>query len=606
MFKFIVLLFSLTLSLWGFTSNIDLDKKNSVNFDLFYHIDKSNLWDIEAIKNIQFQQLKKPTFALGYQKGTLWLKIEIDNPTSYNQFILSLNEHFYELVELYYFDKTWQQKKSGFFQPIHQREIQTSKLAFEILIPSKSSQTIYLKLKGKYSYFGNITIEPIEYFFTNQFFSIQSFYIFALGMVCIIILFNLFLWLNLKEKIYGLYVGYTFFIFIYLLTMSSFLVYFNLQELTYKLNMSGAVASSFLALFSLELLKVKNYYQKMHYLILLLVILLFFSTFMLFFSYSPWNQIINKTITILNITLIITAFMIYLKGEIYAKYYVFALMIFFIFIVMFLLMLSGDIDYSFTTRYGYLFALFLELIVFSLLLAQRHNSMKAKQIRTQKELLALQNNQKSLLEKEVKTKTKELKVLIKEKELLLKEVFHRVKNNFHMVTAFLYLESKKDQNKNRFDELINRIQSMSFIHEYLCQNKNLTHIDSKDYLESLIKILTKSHKELTIKLTIESVIIHFDDILSLSAIINELIGNSVKHNLNASPHFEILFKQKEHHIIEFIFKDNGNGFDITKIQKGFGLKLIHDFTQKLPEATYHFKNYEGCFFILEFALREEP
>lgn len=603
MFRILILVFTLNLSL--FASSL-IYEKDLLDFKLSYYLDDSNLLDINSIKDIEFKKLNKNSFALGYQKKTLWLKVDIQNQSSYNKFILSLNEHFYELAELYFFDKTWQKKESGFFMPINEREIQISMLEFNINIDQKSSETIYLKLKGKYSYFGNITIIPIDYFFTKQFFNIQSFYIFALGMVFIIILFNLFLWIKLKEKIYGFYVGYTFFVFIYLITMSSFLVYFNLQEFTYKLNISGAIASSFLALFSLELLKIKKYYKKINYFIYFLIFTLLFSTFMQLFSYYPWNEIISKTISILNITLIFTSFMIYLKGETYVKYYIFALIIFFIFIIMFLLMLSGIIEYSFTARYGYLFALCIELIIFSLLLAQRHNSIKIKQIQTQKELLTLQNNQKYMLEKEVETKTKELRVLVKERELLLKEVFHRVKNNFHMVTAFLYLESKKDKNINRFDELINRIQSMSFIHEYLCQNNNLAQIDSKEYLVSLIKILTKSHKTFKLDLDIDSIIINFDDIISLSTIINELIGNSIKHNLNSSLNFEIKFKQKNSTTVEFFYKDNGDGFDITKIKKGFGLKLLHDFTQKLLDANYRFENHKGSFFVLEFKLRREP
>src|SRR5690606_28648261 len=155
-------------------------------------------------------------------------------------------------------------------------------------------------------------------------------------------------------------------------------------------------------------------------------------------------------------------------------------------------------------------------------------------------------------------------------------------------------------------ELINRIQSMSFIHEYLCQNNNLAQIDSKEYLVSLIKILTKSHKTFKIDLDIDSIIINFDDIISLSTIINELIGNSIKHNLNFSLNFEIKFKQKNSTTVEFIYKDNGDGFDITKIKKGFGLKLLHDFTQKLLDANYRFENHKGSFFVLEFKLRREP
>jgi two-component sensor histidine kinase len=603
MFKVIAILFTLSLCVWGSESILSLKEKQTKNFNLLYHIDKTNALDIQAIENIDF----KPTtsnYALGYKKGALWFKITLINPTAYEEFILSVNEHFYETAELYYYDTQWQKKQSGFFTPLHQREIQTPKLAFHITIKPNHVQTIYVKLQGKYSYFGNITITPKEQFYVHQFLNIQSFYIFALGIVLMIILFNFFLWIKLKEKIYGLYVGYTFSIFIYLFTMSSFLVYLNIQEFTYKFNISGPLASAFLALFSLELLKVKQYYKKLHYIILLIVGFLFICSFFQFFYYTPWNAIVSKTITLLNITLVITALLIYLKGQLYIKYYAFALMLFFIFVVLFVSMLSGSINYNFLTRYGYIFALCFEVIVFSLMLADRHNSVKNKQLATQKKLLELQKNQKTVLEEEVAKQTNTLSCMVKERELLLKEVFHRVKNNFHMVTAFLWLESKKEGNENRFTELLNRIQSMSLIHEYLCNGDNITHIESKEYFNSLISILTKSYKNIKTTTHIDSFIISFEDIISLSVIVNELISNSVKHNPQTSLQLHIKCCLKKENIVELSFEDNAKKFDIQNIKKGFGLKLIDDFTHKLKEGHGEFYNNKGCLFVLEFKRRE--
>lgn len=57
--------------------------------------------------------------------------------------------------------------------------------------------------------------------------------------------------------------------------------------------------------------------------------------------------------------------------------------------------------------------------------------------------------------------------MLKERELLLKEILHRVKNNFHMILGILWFESEKHKDKDIFSELMNRIKSMSRIHEYL-------------------------------------------------------------------------------------------------------------------------------------------
>lgn len=604
MFKIFFLLMSLSLYLFGAKALVPLSNSSATDdFKLFYYFDTSHHLTHKEICTIDFKEETNNKYSLGYHKSTLWFKVTLFNPTENEEFILSLNEHFYETAELYYYNEKWEKKETGFFTPLDQREIKTSKLNFKIDLKPNTSQTYYIKLQGKYSYFGNITIIPKELFVAHQFFSIDSFYIFALGMVFIIILYNLFLWIKLKEALYGFYVGYMVSIFIYMVTMSSFLVYFNYQDLTYKLHLSGMFSTAFLALFSLIFLDVKNFFKKLYFLIIALIVILFLSAVAQFFYYTPWNQIINQTIILINITLIITSFLIYFKGELHIKYYVFALVLVFIFVALFTSMLTGAIQYTFITRYGYVFAICFEVTVFSLMLAERYNIIKNKQLQTQKKLLTLQQNQKELLEKEVNDKTKELSVLLEERELLLKEVFHRVKNNFHMVTAFLWLESQKEGNKHRFDELINRIQSMSLIHEYLCQNKDLTHIDTKEYLHTLIEILTKAHKNVEIRLDIDSFVMSFGDMVSLSVILNEVISNSVKHNPNTSVILHITCKYINNSI-ELSIQDNGTGFNTETIKKGFGLKLIEDFTNKLPEAHIFFNAHHGCLFTLKFKLRE--
>ncbi|GAB1466586.1 hypothetical protein MASR2M54_20860 [Aliarcobacter cryaerophilus] len=51
-------------------------------------------------------------------------------------------------------------------------------------------------------------------------------------------------------------------------------------------------------------------------------------------------------------------------------------------------------------RYAYLYFLSLEIIVFALILSNRYNIIKNRQIKTQNELISLQINQNKLLENE--------------------------------------------------------------------------------------------------------------------------------------------------------------------------------------------------------------
>ena len=575
------------------------------NFEISYLKDPSNELNIEQVANSKDFIKNSNRFSLGYLKDTIWLKVDFKNNSSKEDFILSINEHFYEKANMHYFeqsDKLWKVQENGIFTPIKQRDIQTSKLAFNLKISQNSSQTIFLELKGKYPYFGNIAIYSKDYFFTNQLLSIDSFFIFQFGILIIIIIFNLFLWASLKEKVFIYYVTYSFFALIYLINISGLLAYFDLQKYMYKLHFSVALSIIFLALFSIEYFEAKKYFKSSVTVLKVLSTLLFIFASLMMFVYSPWNNYMNHIITLILITLIITSIRIYKKGLYFLKYYIFAISIYFTSVIVFILFLVGVLEYNYFTRYAYLYSLSLEIIVFALILSNRYNIIKNEQIKTQNELISLQINQNKLLENEVEKKTLKLTKLVKERELLVKEVFHRVKNNFHVITAFLWFESKKDENKNRFTELINRIKSMSLIHEYLCNSKDLININVREYIKELISTITQTYSISNLKINshVEEINIDLEHLMSLGVILNEIISNSIKHHpKDKTIILDVLCFKKDGNIVLQIV-DNGLGFDLISHKTGFGLALIKDFSKKLPEGIYSFKKDEGTIFELIF------
>lgn len=575
------------------------------NFEVSYIKDATNSFTIEDIVKTDSFEKAKSNFALGYFLGTFWIKIDIKNQSLKDDFILSINEHFYEIANLYYKENgSWQKKENGIFTSLKKREVQTSKLAFNLTIPKEASKTIYLELKGKYSYFGNIQIYNKEYLFKDKLLNTDVLYIFVFGILFIVIIFNTFLWFSIKERVYLYYVAYTIFALIYFINISGLLVYFDLQYYIYKLHILVAFTIIFLILFSIEYLEAKKYLKYRIKLLYFLVFLLFVFGLMLFYSYTPWNKFINNTIFISLLILISSAVSIYKKGEIVSKYYIFAILLYFVSILIFNLLMLGVFEYSFFTRYSIVFGPTFEIIAFALLLANRYNIIKNEQIKTQNELIFLQQNKNKILEEEVEKKTLTLKNIVKERELLIKEVFHRVKNNFHIVNAFLYFESKKDGNKNRFDELTNRIKSMSLIHEYLCNSKNLVNIDIKEYVNELISNILQTYDTSKIKINsnIENINIEFESIMSLGVIINEIIGNSIKHHKNKHDIIiDISCLKKEENVILKI-KDNGSGFDFDKQNLGFGLELICDFVNKLPNGKLNFTKDNGTIFELSFKI----
>lgn len=606
--KYLISIFLFINFLYANSSTLVLEDGFSFNenFEISYLKDSSNELNIQEVSNSNDFQKHSNKFSLGYLKDTIWIKVDLKNKSSNEDFILSLNEHFYEKANMHYFDESenlWKTLKNGVFTPIKERNIETSKLAFNFKIQQNSSQTIFVELKAKYPYFGNIAVYSKDYFFASRILNIDSFFILQFGILLIIIIFNLFLWLSLKEKVYIYYVGYAFFALVYLINISGLLIYFDLQHYMYKLHFSASLCIIFLSLFSIEYFEAKRYFKASVFVIKILILLLFVFAFMMVaVSYSPWNNYMNHIITIILITLIVSSIKIYKKGQYFLKYYIFAISIYFTSVIIFILFLMGIIEYNYFNRYAYIYCLSLEIIVFALILSNRYNIIKNEQIKTQNELISLQINQNKLLENEVEKKTLKLTKLVKERELLVKEVFHRVKNNFHVITAFLWFESKKDDNKHRFTELINRIKSMSLIHEYLCNSKDLIDINLKEYIDELVKTIIQTYSIPTLKINtnIENINLEFENIMSLGVVVNEIISNSIKHHPKEKAIILDINCYKKSDSVILIIVDNGLGFDENIQKTGLGLELIKDFINKLPNAKYSFYKENGTVFELSF------
>jgi len=593
-------------------SNILINEEKHLydDFKISYTKDKSALLKIADISKHEFSKVTKNNFTLGYTKGSAWFKFDVENRSADEEFIFSLNESFYEIANLYYFDEKWIKHSNGIFTPIKQREVKSSKLSFKVKIPTQHVKTFYIELQAKYAYFGNLTLQKKSFVNYDSTLSINSIYIFLFGILLIIILFNLFLYLKLKEKIYLYYVGYSFFNLIYIINMSGLLVYVGLEHYIYDLHLSAAFMIGFLILFSLEYLKVEAYLKRYYKVFKILAIFFFILGFLVVYSYQPWNKLINNLAGLTCIILIIISVIIYFKGHSQTKYYVFAMMLYFTFVILFTFTVIGYFEYTNITRYGFIIASGVEAIIFSLMLADRYNDMQDETILSQKELIKIKENTQNYLENEVQNRTsdltkanKKLTTLIEERELLLKEVYHRVKNNFHVIIGMLWHESTKEvADTQKFKVLIDRIKSMSMIHEYLYKSEDLTSINIKEYLENIIRSISASYGSFKIEMSNMSndIIVEFDMAISIGIIVNEALTNSLKHNEqheNLTIKIE-LTRDKEMSTLRIL--DNGSGFDKPTKTEGFGLTIINQFCKKLPDSTCDFTFKNGTEFKLEF------
>lgn len=596
----------------NFAIELNTQQSSYDNFQITYLKDNNSSLSIEDVINRKFDKTSRNQFTLGYTKGDVWIKLNVKNDSIHDAFIISLGESFYESAVLYYFDQnsTLLKKHNGLFIPVDQREVITNKIAFEVSLPKNTTTTFYLKIHGKYAYFGNITLETKKYFYAHGVFNINSLYLIIFGIVFAIIVFNIFLYLKVKERIYFYYVGYAFFNLVYMSNISGILVYLNLQKHIYDLQLSAAFMIGFLTLFSFEYLSTNAFIKKYKLYFKSLSVPFFILGVLVVFSYQPWNKFINNLAGLICIILIIISTISYFKGHTKTKYYIFAMLLYFTFVILFTFMVLGVLEYNNLTRYGFIIASAFETVIFSLILSNRYNELKEEVITSQNDLIKQKHENEIFLESEVEKRTNQLrqnydqiKTLLSEKNLLLKEVHHRVKNNFHMISGLLWFEEQRDPKEaEKFQNIKNRIKSMSMIHEKLYKSEKISSISLKEYLEEITTNLLSSYKHLPIKLDqhIENIYLDFEYALALGIILNEVVSNSLKHNQDAQHLYITIDLHKEDSVVLLEITDNGKGFPTKVHSDGIGMSLIESFTSSLPEAKYNFSSNNGVTFTLKF------
>ncbi len=201
---------------------------------------------------------------------------------------------------------------------------------------------------------------------------------------------------------------------------------------------------------------------------------------------------------------------------------------------------------------------------------------------------------------------------LEEKEVLLKEIHHRVKNNLQIISSLINLESRKNQALGKgdvFKDILNRIRSISLIHENLYRSKDLGSIDISVYFSDLINNLTITYDidpaNLSINTDMEQVSIGLDTLVPCGLILNEMISNSLKYAFPDGRKGEIYFSLKilEDDQIEMIYSDNGiglpEGIKISDLDS-LGMKLIHNLTEMQLKGRVEVESNEGTTFTIRF------
>lgn len=222
-----------------------------------------------------------------------------------------------------------------------------------------------------------------------------------------------------------------------------------------------------------------------------------------------------------------------------------------------------------------------------------------------------------LLNEKVQQKNKiheQLTQNLNDKDKLLAEVHHRVKNNLAFISGLLELQNFYVSDatlSNILSDSSTRIKAIALLHEKFYEHKSLEQIEFKSFIDILIKHLTlryksKFNQNVNYILNIDNIHLQMNKALPLSLLINELITNSLKHAFKNIEKPEIQIKVKlDNSTINFLYTDNGNGFNLKNEMKenSLGLNLIDAFTKQLKsQKDFYSESNKGISLKLNFTI----
>ena len=590
--------------------------------------DKTNLLEIQDVISLNtFTPSNQEIPSFGISESTFWAKLTINNNTDIEHFILEFEKITAQTLTLYYKENINNNKFTSQNISKGSKKYAGRLFILDFNIPKDKQSTIYLKFKTSWSSNFPIKIgtrdKILHRLFNEEL--IGGIYI---GILFIMVFYNMFIYFSIKDKSYIYYVIYIFSFLLFQFNEMGYaykyLWYLHPEQYSIAAKVLPTITTITAIIFVRDFLKTKTYSPKLDKIFNLFLIALT-SMFFLVFN-EAYNSIYFSVINILTLvislyTLAVAIYIVWI-GFTPAKFFLIAWSVLLLSIIQFNLSNLGFIPYYTITDHSLEIGSTIEIVLLSLGLAYRINVLKREKESSQAEALILVKEKKNIIENQnyvlenlVSERTKKLElrneIITKkneEKSIMMREIHHRVKNNLQMINSMVRLQSRsldKENAKDSLKEVERRIQTMALLHEKMYQSENLASINIKDYIVDVLNdllMIYKGDKNITYKLDITKVNFNTETMLFIGLLINELITNALKHAFKAEEngHISICLLPIENNMHQLIIKNNGAKINIEAFNnsKSLGQRLIKNFVKQLNGSLTINNTPNTCFTIL--------
>ncbi len=413
---FFVLLFCLCNGVYAQEEN------RALPFAAEYYRDSTHTAKVNDVILQKFTPLEKTAiFNFGVDDATFWVKLKPTGDLSFNKEILLIDQARLSISKMYIAIDGEMPKERPAFTLFSTKEVKSDQgKLFNLPNRFSKNSTIYLQLAAHETFLTRVVVVKEDSLLEKSSLTDIIFGIYT-GIMLIMFIYNLFLFIIIKDLSYLYYVFYILAVWLTQIVIQGFAVKYFWEEDSlinhYAVVLFSSLGLTIASLFTISFLNTKVFSPLLHRLIVIyiwltllnLVILVIFDTYVSFYS----MQILTLMGTILATY---SAYFVYFKKHFKpAGYYLIAWSILIVGAVLFIMKDYNIIPYNNFTTYFLQIASAIEVMLLSFALADKINFFKKEnEIAQAQALNASLENQKLIkeqnivLEKKVQERTEEL------------------------------------------------------------------------------------------------------------------------------------------------------------------------------------------------------
>jgi two-component system NtrC family sensor kinase len=411
------------------TLKIQNDETRYLTNEYFLELEDPNnsLLPKNIVNNNKFHSISSAFPRLKYSKPVTWLKFTIKNNTTQSYLPITIGKSVIDDFDIYYMDtivrngrKEATVKGLSSKDPMYNTNMLTQSITLiNVPVLPDSVRTFYARIKSNAS-----VIIPIEINSADQFIHKRSVENMInggiMGMFIIMALYNLMLLVIIGDKNYLYYVIYIIFLGAtqsVLLGFGSNLFPDNLQFLNNYVTPVLRICFGFsLLAFAGEFLQFKENLKQYYTYYQLLYVLYFAALISTFFDYTHFAYtLITVSMLVTSTSLLVLVTVLYVQGFKPAKFFIIGWGFFLVSVMVSIARNNGLVPYNYFTLNIVTYSALIELVLFSVALADKINFYRRQNTESQVTALAIARENERLiteqnifLENKVKDRTQEL------------------------------------------------------------------------------------------------------------------------------------------------------------------------------------------------------